>query len=220
MAWVFIRCIVPLFLRALFADLDRAEEACWRGPQTADKHGDRVARDASSGFQRQARPRGRRRQVGTVVGTQAREEGSARERRRRRRHGASHRSAVFAAWAGKGDPPSSMPWKALASSPPQKVNKNAATRLYVIMRVFLCVPGDSPGYQRSPCYRYVVLARDISSEKKSIYSFFRIFFESSRIFLSRHNNKKKVLKSSKSEVFSTLLFPPPLYYSQKQKLLR
>ena len=34
MAWVFIRCIVPLFLRALFADLDRAEEACWREMQT------------------------------------------------------------------------------------------------------------------------------------------------------------------------------------------
>ena len=36
MAWVFIRCIVPLFLRALFADLGRAEEACWREMQTAN----------------------------------------------------------------------------------------------------------------------------------------------------------------------------------------
>ena len=35
MAWVFIRCIVPLFLRAFFADLGRAEEACWREMQTA-----------------------------------------------------------------------------------------------------------------------------------------------------------------------------------------
>ena len=36
MAWVFIRCIAPLFLRALFADLGRAEEACWREMQTAN----------------------------------------------------------------------------------------------------------------------------------------------------------------------------------------
>lgn len=36
MAWIFIRCIVPLFLSKLFADLDRAEEACWRETQTTN----------------------------------------------------------------------------------------------------------------------------------------------------------------------------------------
>ena len=31
MAPIFIRCIVPLFLRKVFADLERAEELCWSG---------------------------------------------------------------------------------------------------------------------------------------------------------------------------------------------
>jgi len=31
MAPIFIRCIVPLFLRKIFADLERAEEVCWSG---------------------------------------------------------------------------------------------------------------------------------------------------------------------------------------------
>ena len=30
MAWFFARCIVPCIMQAVFADLDRAEEACWR----------------------------------------------------------------------------------------------------------------------------------------------------------------------------------------------
>ena len=82
------------------------------------------------------------------------------------------------------------------------MNKNAATRLYVIMRVFLCVPGDSLG---TNALRATVMSysRAIFVARKNLYILFSVFGVLS-YFLSRHNKKKVILKSSKVRSFPLL----------------